>query len=233
MKLILLFPIYLVTSLNLIAQSIWSKLNYESSFKIENMYMSKNGDVALALKDKDIIFELTQYGTNLNKYEFNDFFYNPSTSLFKDVFYDDQNTLFVRYFFGGGNSLYTVNRNNSKKNLIKDYLVYLDKVKWDKNSTAYSYDYSAVSTFTSDWSKEKVIFMPVINQTSITNIFPYDELHNYIVVQSFKDNIYLYNLNRQTEKAILLWQDKFFLSRNKVSDCFQKPNEVGHAAILF
>lgn len=214
MKLILLFPIYLVTSLNLIAQSIWSKLNYESSFKIENMYMSKNGDVALALKDKDIIFELTQYGTNLNKYEFNDFFYNPSTSLFKDVFYDDQNTLFVRYFFGGGNSLYTVNRNNSKKNLIKDYLVYLDKVKWDKNSTAYSYDYSAVSTFTSDWSKEKVIFMPVINQTSITNIFPYDELHNYIVVQSFKDNIYLYNLNRQTEKAILLWQDKFFLSRN-------------------
>ena len=86
MKSILFFLIFFISTCNLIAQSIWSKLNYESSIKIENMYMSKNGDVALALKDKDIIFELTKYGTNLNKYEFNDIFYNPSTSLFKDVF---------------------------------------------------------------------------------------------------------------------------------------------------
>lgn len=213
MKSLLSFSICFISTFNLIAQSIWSKLNYESSIKIENMYMSKNGDVALAMKDKDIIIEITKYGTELKNYEFNDFFYNPNIELYKDVFYDDKNTLFIRYFFGG-NHLYTFDKTNSKKILIQDYLVYLDKVKFDKNSNAYSYDYSAVSTFASDWSKEKVIFMPVINQTSISNIFPYDELHNYIVVQSYNKYNYLYNLNRQTEKAVLLWEDNFYLPRN-------------------
>lgn len=213
MKSLLSFSICFISTFNLIAQSIWSKLNYESSIKIENMYMSKIGDVALAMKDKDIIIEITKYGTELKNYEFNDVFYNPNTELYKDVFYNDKNALFIRYFIGG-NHLYSIDKTNSKKILIKDYLVYLDKVKWDKNGTAYSYDFSAVSTFTSDWSKEKVIFMPVINQTSISNIFPYDELHNYIVVQSYNKYNYLYNLNRQTEKATLLWEDNLYLPRN-------------------
>lgn len=214
MKSLLLFSICFISTCNLTAQSIWSKLNYESSIKIENMYMSKTGDVALAMKDKDIIIEITKYGTVLKNYEFNDFFYNPNTSLYKDVFYDDQNTLFIRYY-SSGNSLYTIDKTNSKKILIKDYLVYLDKVKWDKNGIAYSNGFSEVSIFTADWSKEKVIYMPTMKQTYVGDIFPYETSHNYIVVKSFKDNVYLYNLNSQTEKINLVWNENVFVPQNK------------------
>ncbi|MBK9107368.1 MAG: hypothetical protein IPM92_03040 [Saprospiraceae bacterium] len=173
-------------------QSHWQKINSEQFQKCEDIAISNDGEIYVALRYKNIILESKDQGNSWLNIVNDTFTYNP-LHYTKELYIDDKNRL-VQFFNDGGlffGRFYEENEGFKLLDSVIQLQLLYNTIKYDENGISYTFQGNRIIRYNRNWSEVKDI---IVLPDKIEAIFPYTEDINYALCYANNEYI-IYKFN--------------------------------------
>ncbi len=195
----------------------WQKINSEQFQKCEDIALSNDGKIYVALSYKNIILESKNQGSSWLNIVNDTFRYNP-LHYSKKLYIDDKNRL-VQFFNDGGlyfGRFYEENEGFKLLDSVIQLQLLYNAIKYAENGISYTFQGNRIIRYNRNWSEANdIINLP----QRIKAIFPYTEEINYALCYAnnefiiYKFNTSNFSYDKLNTLSIISSDKNFYISK--------------------